>query len=266
MARAAPDAQSAGVAPTPPSIVPPPIETPSRNATEQAIAGRLELILAGAEIMWLVAPAEEFLAVYRESEIQPPNGAIIINTANGLVVDNSRVHRVIAEGAASSGWTSLSIQPIANNAASTSVPEERAHLRLNSAVEYVRRQGIENIIVVGDAGGANTAIQFITKSSPAGVVAAVGLGMWDEDLTGTDIPVLDIVGTRDHQALIKHQTRAAKTRRRANRVDLITIDGADASFSGYEDIIAKRLRGWLERITPGVAVRRRYPNAAPGGP
>jgi hypothetical protein len=245
-----------------------PVEKKARNITEQAIASRLQLTLNSAEIIWLEAQDQEFLAVYRDAEIQPPSGAIIINTANGLVVESSLTHRTIAEVAARSGWASLSIQANErSNEVSTSAPEEKeaaAYLRLNSALDYVRRQAIENIVIVGDAGGANVAIQYITKDSPAGVVAVIGLGLWHEDLTGIDIPLLDIVGTRDHQALIKHQARAAKTRQRDHRVDLIVIDGADASFTGYEDVVAKRLRGWLERVTPGVAVRRSHRRAAAG--
>ena len=244
-----------------------PVEKKARNITEQAIASRLQFTLNGAEIIWLEAQDQEFLAVYRDAEIQPPSGAIIINIANGRVVESSLTHRTIAEVAAGSGWASLSIQPTErSNQASTSAPEEEeALLRLNSAIDYVRRQAIENIIVVGDAGGANVAIHCITKDSPAGVVAVIGLGLWNEDLTGTDIPVLDIVGTRDHQALIKHHARAVKTRQRDHPVDLVVIDGADASFTGYEDVVAKRLRGWLERITPGVAVRHSHRSAAAGG-
>ncbi|MFT4580734.1 MAG: hypothetical protein ACI915_003143 [Gammaproteobacteria bacterium] len=252
-AQASPDAQAGAAAPARTPDAATPVEQAVRNITEQAIASRLQITLNGAEIIWLAAQDQEFLAVYRDAEIQPASGAIIISTANGLTVENSLTHRTIAEVAAGSGWASLSFQPIAmSNQTSTTVPEESL-LRLNSAIDYVRRQAIENIIIVGDAGGANLAIQCVTKTSPAGVVAVIGLGLWDEELTGTDIPVLDIVGTRDHQALVKHQARAAKTRQRANRVDLITIDGADASFIGYEDVVAKRLRGWLERVTPGAA-------------
>ncbi|MDA0820967.1 MAG: hypothetical protein O3C28_00910, partial [Proteobacteria bacterium] len=249
-------------------IIPPLSNTVVQYHLAIGIYCRLQFTLNGAEIIWLDAQDQEFLAVYRDAEIQPPSGAIIINIANGRIVESSLTHRTIAQVAAGSGWASLSIQASErSNQASTSAPQdkEEARLRLNAAIDYVRRQAIENIVIVGDAGGANVVIQCITKDSPAGVVAVIGLGLWSEDLTGTDIPLLDIVGTRDHEALLKHQARAAKTRQREHRVDLIVIDGADASFTGYEDVVAKRLRGWLERVTPGTVVRRNHRSATAGG-
>ena len=42
----------------------------------------------------------------------------------------------------------------------------------------------------------------------------------------------------------------------AERLQLSLVDGAGPGFYGYEDQIAKRIRGWIQRTTPGVALKR----------
>jgi len=45
-------------------------------------------------------------------------------------------------------------------------------------------------------------------------------------------------------------------------VETLEIDGAGPRFHGYEEHVAKRIRGWLERAAPGTIVRR--PSLAEG--
>jgi hypothetical protein len=223
--------------------------TSNNEPLEHQIAERLQLSLVGGEIVWIENSTEKFLGIYRPADEQPPQGAIVITSPPGTVVDSLSLLRILAESSARSGWTALSIQqPLPNfddEAASTS----KALARLNAAIGYVYEKNIENIIIVGVAKGADIAIRYVVESTPVGVVGMVGLGFWQGDLQGTEIAVLDVVGTRDKRALAQQQSRIAKNRQRTIAVNSFEIAGADPEFTGYESQVAKRIRGWLDRTT-----------------
>jgi dienelactone hydrolase len=254
---AAPDSESAK---------PPPVSTASgqststqgKNSREQIIADRLELTTIGAQVVWLSAQSEEFLGLFRASDQQPPNGAVIYNNQPNEIVHNSPLQRSAVEMMVAAGWDTLAIQQLSSDGETSGDDQAEQRIdRVNAAIEYMRGRSIENIVLVGDAEGANIAIQCVKKSKPRGVVAIVGLGFWDEKLSDSEIRVLEIFGTTDGRATLEHERREANTKGRITPIDTIEIDGADASFRGYEDLVVKRLRGWLARSTPGKVVKRR---------
>ncbi len=228
------------------------------TAREQDIARRLSLAEAYGEVRWLKSANENFLAMYRESYQAIPHGGLIINIWSGGIVDSRPLHQNLARIAAAAGWAVLSIQPAPSN--STLSAEEKSveeNPRLDAAYEYLVAMGVQNIVVLGDAEGAIDAMSYIVgKASPA-ISGFVGLGKWDARLEETDIPILDIAGTLDRGAIALKEKRKTKYRHRGTRIEQLEIDGAGPTFYGYEDQVAKRIRGWLERVTPGVAVLQR---------
>ena len=195
--------------------------------------------------------------MFRASDRQPPNGALIYNIKPGDVVENSPLQRAIVDMAAAE-WDTLAIQQLENTIKleSDALVKQRIE-RVNGAIEYMRNRSLENIVIVGDAAGANIALRCVNENSPESVVAVVGIGYWDEEIADDGIRILEIIGTTDGRATHAHKRRKAKTKTRKIPVESIQIDGADASFSGFEMLVAKRLKGWLARSTPGKVVKRR---------
>jgi len=228
------------------------------NSREQIIAERLKLSLVDGEIQWIELETERFLAICRDSYEALPHGGIIINISPGTVVDGRPLHRTLAKAAAAAGWFALSLQPELTLSSVAGRPSEnQAQLRLDAAFDYLVTRGIQNIVVVGDAGGADDAINYIVKKASPAISGFVGLGDWNAPLEGTNVPILDIAGTSDRRALAHQQIRAEKYRRRENSIERLEIDGAGPAFYGYEDQVTKRIRGWFERVTPGVAIQQR---------
>ena len=250
---------AAAVAAAPPGETPNPQDPPSANPApdvpvpasaqsprDQAVAQRLVLSRIDGEICWIESEGKNFLALFRESHEALLQGGLIINISSGSIVDAQPLHRELARSAVASGWAALSIQPATTDPGSPGklVPVV-SNPRLDAAFEYLVARGIKNIVVVGDASGAVEAIRYVIEKESAAISGFIGLGRWSAPLEGTDISILDIVGTRD------------QLRRRKKRIEHLEIDGAGPVFYGYEQEIAKRVRGWLERATPGIALLQR---------
>ncbi|MCK5676696.1 MAG: DUF3530 family protein, partial [Verrucomicrobia bacterium] len=224
------------------------------DVREQAVAKRLALSLLRGEISWIETGEDKFLAIYRTATHDPAHGGVIINAPVGATVDSLPLYRILARSAAAAGWSVLSIQqPLPgsrgvdiDNAELTS----RAVSRLNAGIAYLVDRRIENIVIVGDAAGAAIAIQYIVAQPSPIISGFVGLRAWNVPLDGMDVPVLGITGTRDLRALSHQAMRMAKLKTRASPVEVLKVDGAGPGFIGYEDFVAKRIRGWLERVTP----------------
>lgn len=224
---------------------------------EQIIAERLQLSLVDGEILWIQSEKDSFLAILRDSYEAIPYGCIIINIPAGGIVDSHLLYRTLAKAAAVAGWVALSIQPSSVGSDPVANPEmSSASARLDAAFDYVVSKGIENIVVVGEANGAEDAMNYIVQKASPAISGFVGIGEWDAILNEANIPILDIAGTRDHGALTLQNVRAEKYRRREKPIEKLQIDGAGPGFYGYEDQIAKRIRGLIKRTTPGVALKR----------
>ncbi len=245
------DAQSNAAAPAAP------VAASSEAGAERAIAERLKFSLVRGEIQWLETDGEKFLAVYRAADDDPPHGGIIISIQAGAVVDSVPVYRVLAQSLAAAGWAAISIQqPLPTSDPESDESAAQAAARLKAAIAYMASRDIENIIIVSDPSGAGVALACIVEKTRPPIAGFVGLGAWDTALDGTDIPVLSVVGTRDTEGLARQEMRAAKTPTRGQAAEALKIDGAGPWFYGYEEPVAKRIRGWLERATPGIIVRR----------
>lgn len=230
----------------------------AHNDREAAVAERLQLSLKRGRVRWIVAAAEEFLAIERTAIQAPANGGVIINVPVGTIVDSLPLYRALARSAAAAGWTVLSIQPPLPTAGADSAQiEARAIARLDAAIGVLASQDIENVVIVGDADGAAIAVRFIAAQASPAISGFVGVGAWDASVDALDIPVLGVTGTRDTRALSRQALRMARLGPREAPVEVLRIDGAGRRFSGYEDMVAKRVRGWLERSAPGTTVMRK---------
>ena len=159
---------------------------------------RLVLSRIDGEICWIESEGKNFLALFRESHEALLHGGLIINISSGSIVDAQPLHRELARSAAASSWAALSIQLATTDPGSPGklVPVV-SNPRLDAAFEYLVPRGIKNIVVVGDASGAVEAIRYVIEKESAAISGFIGLGRWSAPLEGTDISILDIVGTRD---------------------------------------------------------------------
>ena len=153
--------------------------------------------------------------MFRASDRQPPNGALIYYIKPGDMVENSPLQRAIVDMAVATRWDTLAIQQLENigKLESGALVKQRIE-RVNGAIEYMRNRSLENIVIVGDAAGANIALRCVNENSPESVVAVVGIGHWDEEISDDGIRIFEIIGTTDERATHARKRRKAKTKTR----------------------------------------------------
>ena len=100
------------------------------------------------------------------------------------------------------------------------------------------------------------ALAAFAGNLPPAVVGFVGVGAWEADLTGIDVAILDLAGTRDARAMRWQEQRRAAAREYPNSLEAAAIEGAGPDFYGYQEDTARRIRGWLTRAAPSRVVTR----------
>ncbi len=166
--------------------------------------------------------------------------------------------------------------------------------RIQAAISYLQNKGINNIVLIGHGLGAAMGAAFLAANEDTGIKAFIGIsmmaykgldpGMYTPDsLVKIKLPVLDIYGSRDLDNVRHSSTARTNAARKSGLVitqgqDLesfrqsataqaafskktgfiafrqVEIPGADHTFNGFEDILNKRIIGWLKRHAGGITL------------
>ena len=168
--------------------------------------------------------------------------------------------------------------------------------RIKAAVENFRSIGNSNIVLLGHGLGATMGAAFLASAQNSGVSAFIGISMphyrngeeWmdlSKSIEKLNLPMLDVFGSNDLDSVINNADKRALAARRgglkASRnkqtgafersatakggfskmggfiaYRKFQITGANHSFSGQEQVLSKRIVGWLKHHASGVSVGR----------
>lgn len=166
--------------------------------------------------------------------------------------------------------------------------------RIQAAVNYLQSKGINNIVLIGHGLGAAMGAAFLAANEESGIKAFVGISITTyqgldprmyspASLENIKLPVLDIYGSRDlDNVTLANKARAIAARKAAAAVTQnqeltpfeqsataqaafskksgfisyrqFEITGADHSFRGFEDLLSKRIVGWLKQHAGGITL------------
>lgn len=238
---------------------------------ELQVSERLEQELNDGEIMWLDANGEKFQAILNKQTNEQAKGAAIILHGMGAHPDWPQTISPIRKALPEYGWTTLSIQlPII--AAENQIEDygqtlERAAARIEAAISTLHELKFRNIVAIGHSFGAATVLSYFGQADGRRIVALVAIGLQDYafvkppiDIFGliekANIPFLDIYGSRDYKkATDQAADRRLAAKKGGNRqYTQVEIEGADHYFTKLEDVMIKRIRGWMLKAAPGLAV------------
>lgn len=261
---------------------------------------QLAAAITVGEPQWLEAGGERFLGIFTKSTTGTSLGGAIILPSLGRTPDWPDVIAPLRKALPTESWNTLAIELPAPAKGADGLWQLKpyfsaARSRIQAAIDYLRQQGIANIVLIGHGLGAAAAAVSVSGSDPLKVsaLAAISLGIppgsdskaYQPKLLETiHVPILDIYGSRDFTDVVDSAgARVAAARRgglaalrsqqlgalkRSPQARLLTTEhngyiayrqlelmGADHTFRGAEPRLIKRIMGWLKKQSAAATSR-----------
>lgn len=230
-------------------------------AKEKRWADQVVDAILDGEAIWLNDGSSEFLGIYTEAEEDKGRAAIVMH-GTGIHPDWQQVVQPLRVGLTGHNWNTLSIQmPILPNEAE--YPEyaplyDEVAPRINAAIEYLKKNGSKQIVLIGHSqGAAMTAYYLSTSKQNVSGFVAIGMASFAEDprmnsikaLEKIKLPVLDIYGDDDLEGIMKSVGARAEAAKQAGNKHYTQLEvaGANHFFDGKEEELVEAVAGWLEK-------------------
>lgn len=240
--------------------------TKSDTAKEKRWEEQIVPSLMVGEAVKLKAGDVEFLSLYAPNTDKKTYGGVILIHGIGAHPAWPDIIEPLRINLSEHGWTTLSLQmPILGNEANVQdylplMPE--APGRIKAGVDYLKSKGIKNIVIIAHSMGTTmTNIYLSNKPDPA-VHGYIAIGMsnplpkqYDNAtaLSKITLPMLDLYGSQDLEGVLRFaKARAASARKVNKRYTQLMIDGANHFFTDMQDVLVKRVRGWLKKNASGA--------------
>ncbi len=204
----------------------------------------------------------EFLSIYTEAD--EPVGAVLILHGRGYHPDWQDVVNPLRVGLAEQGWNTLSIQlPVLEKTAKfyDYVPIfDEALPRIDAAIDFLKKQGNDKVVLLAHSCGAHMAMQYIRKKGEDRIDAFVGIGMGATDykqpmrqpfpLDKMSKPILDVYGGDDYPAVQRLAAiRAQQMQDEGHALSQqIIVPGANHYFTDMGDPLLEVVATWLEKL------------------
>ncbi len=238
---------------------------------EKLISDKLAEEVKDGQVLWLDAKGENFLALLIKQTNDKAQGAVIILHGMGAHADWPQTISPMRKALPEQGWTTLSIQlPVIapkNQVEDYGKTLERAAERIKAAIRLLHKHKFRNIVAIGHSFGAASVLSYLEKEKEQKIISLVAIGLQDyafvkppidllKLIKKTKIPVLDIYGSRDFkEAIDQAADRRLAAKKGGNRqYDQIEIEGADHYFTKLDDVLIKRIRGWMIKAAPGMSI------------
>lgn len=233
-------------------------------AKEKRWADQIVDEIMTGDAVWLNADGRKFLGIYTESSTTKNYGAAIILHGVGVHPDWAEVIHPLRTRLPEKGWHTLSLQmPILPNDANVKeyVPLFPEIIpRINAAVTFLKKKGVNKIMLVGHSMGATMAGYYVANNKDESIRKLVAIGAtgtsfkdpkldYIQSLKKIRIPVLDVSGSEDLADVIRTKKLKAETAKAAGnkRYQQIEISGANHFLVGKETQLIKEVSNWLNK-------------------
>ncbi|MGI9319521.1 MAG: DUF3530 family protein [bacterium] len=234
-------------------------ETPDYDR-EQRIAEQIEPQIFDGEAVWLEANDREFLGIYMPAD--EPKGTVIILHGRDVSPEDQNVAGPMRVGLAESGWSTLALQmPVLAKGKKyyDYIPILKfSHARIEAAIQFVRSQSKEAVILAGHSCGAHMANHWLNAKGEKMIQGYIAMGLGTTD-AGQDlktpfpignmtVPVLDIYGSEEYpRPLAMVPERRALLDQNANSSSAqIEVEGANHYFTDAGEQLTQQVLGWLD--------------------
>ncbi len=232
------------------------------------------------QIITLKSNKGPVIALYLEQTNGRPQGGIIILHGRLQHPDWRELIAPLRKGFPKFGWTTLSIQLSLHSETADKKDylksNDTNNARISTAITFLHSRKIHNIVIIGYELGANTAARFLLKHNKVAVQAFISISLLNfakpkqlnanRAMSLLKLPILDVYAMNDTNNILNavKQRKPLIKQHRNIRVDgrnprnalyrQLEIEGADHSYSGYEEYLIKRVRSWLRVFAPGKSV------------
>lgn len=237
-------------------------QTTSNLKREKSWADQVVDAVVVGEPVWLSARRHKFLALYVPPAQAGSRGVILlhgrgVHPAWGFI-DNLRADL------ADAGFHTLSLQmPILAadapfGAYGKTFPE--ALERVDAGVQYLKKKGINHVVLLGHSSGAMTAVAYAARrpQAPVAGVVAIGLSTFANGpdtmqpalmLKSVHVPVLDLYGANDLHEVLSYTEARRKAAQEAGNKDYSAVRVPDANhfFTDHYEALKQQIVNWLSR-------------------
>lgn len=236
-------------------------------AKEKRWREQIEPSLMVGDALSLKADGTEFLALFTENTAKQTLGGAIILHGSGVHPAWPDVIEPLRVNLAEHGWHTLSLQmPILANDARLQDYEpllDEVPARIQAGITFLKGKGINNIVLIGHSLGNVMAVYYLSKTDDPSVKAFVAIAFGPgipskakmdsyAHLSKITIPILDIYGSEDLAANLRTINKRKLVAKNAGnkKYTQVKIEGANHFFTNMDDVLTKRIRGWLKRYAP----------------
>lgn len=240
-------------------IVKPDLEREKRMATE------VEDAVLDGDVVYLKDGEHDFMAIDTEAEDET-KGAVIILHGRGFHPNWQDTVYPLRTQLPSKGWRTLALQmPVLEKSAKYydyAPLFPLAAPRIEAGIEYLKKQGVDNIILFAHSCGAHMAMDWIriNGNKKGDIKAYIGAGMGATDfgqymkkpfpLATLTIPVMDVYGEKEYPA-VKNKAPARlllMTKAGNPKSRQVIVPDANHYFTDKGDELVGAVEKWLEKL------------------
>lgn len=241
----------------------------SAEDLEQRWRTLLETGNHGAQLVELEARGQTFYGLYEQNLHRNAKGVVLILHDHNQHPDWPFVIRPLRAGLPAFGWATLAIQlPVSHDALTEedyTLLMERSATRIHTAVQYLQSKGNWPLAIVGYGMGARMAVETLGKETGSVPESLILVSMDSPEaapstdpgraLFNIEIPVLDIVGSYEKNSVLAAARERKQHRDKMYLYRSLVIAGANHEYERQQDVLVKRIRGWLSRTLEQMKTR-----------
>jgi len=230
---------------------------------EKRMAAEVEEAVLDGEVLFLKDGVHEFMAIDTVPE-DKTKGAVIILHGRGFHPNWEDTVYPIRTQLPEKGWRTLSLQmPVLEKTAKyydyyPIFP--LATPRIEAGIQYLKDQGVDNIVLFAHSCGAHMAFNWLRKNGDSKINAFIGAGMGATDykqamikpfpLFSMRVPILDIYGEKEYPAVIRLAPKRLEMIKHSGnkKSKQLIVPGANHYFTDKGDELVKPIVEWLDSL------------------
>lgn len=244
-------------------------ETPAAGNSIELLAKQLETGRVDGTLQWLEVGGSKTFAIFTATARIPQGGVILLHDV-GAHGDSAQLIAPLRRQLAQYGWACLSVHvPSFHEQRVIPAAELTKQMQdvLGAASQWLAQKNIRPVVVLAHGASAAAAAAALS-ANPGEIRALVALSPRAPTSSDTPlsvpavyksltIPLLDAYGERDYPLVVQAAAARAAAKHPASPAAQsafrqMVIPGADHEYRGQEDLLTRRIVGWLRKT---LAVR-----------